>query len=214
MHLFHSPFPKPLKQLTCAVFFFALTSLLIPSCKKGDTGPAGATGATGAAGAAGATGPTGPAGATGSANVVYSAWGYATNFRDSVIDNSNVKVANVAAPAIVDSILQKGLVLVYFTFGAGIFDLPYTSDAGGKANTISFLPQKGNILITRFTLDNSNTITLSTLLQYRYIVVPGGVASSSFANVTKQVHVGVPEAGQDYSQMSYEEVCKTLNIQP
>lgn len=145
MYLFHSSTPKSLKQLPCAVFFFALTSLLILSCKKGDTGPAG---------------PAGPNGPAGSPNVIYSSWVYSTNFRDSVIDGSNVKLGNVAAPAIVDSILQKGLVLVYFTFGAGIFDLPYTSDAGGMANTISFLPQKGNILITRFTSDNSNSIGL------------------------------------------------------
>jgi hypothetical protein len=33
--------------------------------------------------------------------------------------------------------------MVYFTFGEGIFPLPYTSYAGGKANTISFIPNVG-----------------------------------------------------------------------
>jgi hypothetical protein len=199
MNLLCVSIPYSLKKLTCGIFFLALIACLIPACKKGDTGPAGATG---------------PAGPAGSPNVMYSSWVYATGFNDSTIDNSSLKVGYVAAPAIVDSILQKGLVLVYFTYGGGTFTLPYTSNAGGKPSTISFTPMLGKILVYRFTHDNSNSIALSTQLQYRYIIVPGGVATSSFTEATKQVHVSVMENGApDYSQMSYEEVCNALHIQ-
>jgi hypothetical protein len=211
MHLLHSFTPKALKQLAYALFFLLMVPVLIVSCKKGDTGPAGATGATGPAGPTGTTGATG---ATGSANVVYSAWAYATNFRDTTIDGSSLNVGDLAAPVLVDSILQQGLVLVYFTYGAGVFPLPYTSYAGAKLSTMSFLPRNGNLLITRFTADNSNSIKLSSLLQYRYVIIPGAKAGSSYSNATKQGHGAILNAGDtDYSQMSYEEVCKAFNIQ-
>lgn len=129
-------------------------------------------------GPAGPQGPVGPQGPAGTANVIYSTWVYATYFRDTTIDASSVKAANVLAPGLSSAILNSGTVLVYFTFGAGNFTLPYTSNAGGKPNTIAYIPQLGKILITRFTHDNSNTINLSTLLQYRYILIPGGVADS------------------------------------
>ncbi|HTH81831.1 MAG TPA: hypothetical protein VL490_02775, partial [Mucilaginibacter sp.] len=63
----------------------------------------------------------------------------------------------------------------YLNFGAGVFPMPYTSYAGGIANTISYLPMQGKVLITRFTADNSASITLSTIIQYRYVIIPGGV---------------------------------------
>jgi hypothetical protein len=89
-------------------------------------------------------------------------------------------------------------VIVYFTYGGGTFVLPYTSNAGGKPNTISFTPMLNKILITRFTHDNSNSVALSTLLQYRYIIIPGGVSG------------GRQAAPPDYG--NYAAVCKYYNI--
>jgi len=85
-----------------------------------------------------------------------------------------LKLADVAAPVLSQNYLDKAAILIYFNFGAGVFPLPYTSNAGGKANTMSCLPRLSHIIITRFTLDNSNAIPLSTLLQYRYVIVPAG----------------------------------------
>ncbi|GAA3951977.1 hypothetical protein GO495_12465 [Chitinophaga oryziterrae] len=149
-------------------------SLFNACSKEGPTGPKGDTGETGATGAAGPTGATGP---VGTANVIYSAWTYAHNFNDSTVDNSNIKAGYVDAPKITSTILNSGDVKVYFTYGGGTFILPYTSNAGGKPNTISFTPLLSKILIYRFTHDNSNSIALSTLLQYRYVIIPGGVAA-------------------------------------
>jgi len=136
------------------------------------TGPRGATGATGAAGAAG------PAG---TANVIYSGWVYASTFVDSIVDNSNVKVGHLKAPSLTADILGSGTVLVYFTFGGGTFVLPYTSYAGNKVSTINYIPGLNKIIITRFTHDNTNTVNLSTVLQYRYILIPGGKEAARMA---------------------------------
>jgi hypothetical protein len=144
----------------------------------GDQGPAGPGGATGPGGP---PGPTGPAGPTGTANVIYSGWQYATGFSDSTIDNSALKVGYVKAPSLTATILNSGTVLIYMTYGGGIFPLPYTSNAGGKPNTINFTPMLSKILISRFTHDNSNSVALSTLLQYRYIIIPGSVSGGRMA---------------------------------
>jgi hypothetical protein len=143
-------------------------------------------------------GPAGPQGPAGTANVIYSTWKYATNFNDSTIDNSKIKVGYVAAPSLTSTILNSGMVMVYFTYGAGNFTLPYTSNAGSKVNTISYTPMLNKILITRFAHDNSNSVSLSTLLQYRYILIPGGVSGGRLATPV------------DYSD--YSAVCRYYGI--
>jgi hypothetical protein len=159
-----------MKQAVCFLSFLPVAILIIlTGCSKGSTGPAGAQGPAGQQGAAG------PAGPAGTANVTYSDWNYATNFRDTTIDGSLLNVADLAAPSITANDLDSATFAVYFTFGSGIFPLPYTSDAGGKANTMSFLPEVGKMLITRFTADNSASVHLSVILQYRFIIIPGGV---------------------------------------
>ena len=119
--------------------------------------------------------PTSLIGPAGSANVIYSAWNYATNFRDTTIDASMVQAATLTATELTSAYISDATILVYFTFGAGVFQLPYTSYAGGKGSTISFIPEVGQILVTRFTFDNSASITMSTLLEFRFVIIPGGV---------------------------------------
>lgn len=154
------------------------------------TGPKGATGATGAAGAAGAAG---------TANVIYSGWMYANTFGDSIIDNSNLKVGHLKVPSLSSDILNSGTVLVYFTYGGGVLVLPYSSYAGNKANTINYIPGLNKITITRFTHDNSNSVALSTLLQYRYILIPGGKVAARTAG-----------SGPDFSD--YGAVCAYYHL--
>lgn len=155
----------------CSLLIAMCVIVTVLSCSK--TGPEGPAGAKGDKGDKGDTGAKGP---TGTANVIYSNWIYAANFVDSIVDNSQVKVGHLYAPGISADILNSGAVLVYFNYGAGVFALPYTSYAGGKASTVNFTPGLKKIIITRFTLDNSNSIPLSTVIQYRYILIPGGVA--------------------------------------
>jgi len=114
-------------------------------------------------------------GPAGTANVQYSGWNYATNFRDTTIDQSQLHVADLAAPMLTSTVLNNATFQVYLNFGAGVFPMPYTSYAGGLANTMSYLPMQGKFLITRFTEDNSASLSLSTVIQYRYVIIPGSV---------------------------------------
>ncbi|NRF40094.1 collagen-like protein [Pedobacter foliorum] len=117
-------------------------------------------------------------GPPGTANVWYSGWLYAYRYTDSLIDNSNVKVAHVGAGILNSSLLKTAAVLVYFTYDGKSTPLPYTSNAGGKVNTIAFIPTSKEIIIYRFTHDNSSSIALSGVLQYRFIVIPGGISTA------------------------------------
>jgi len=118
----------------------------------------------------------------GTANVIYSDWVNAVNFRDTIIDNSELKIADVKTPQITSGILNTGTVLVYFTFNGTALPLPYTAYAGNKTNTMSFIPTVGKLIITRFTLDNSASVILSKTLLYRYIIIPGGVHTTGNIN--------------------------------
>lgn len=136
-------------------------------------------------------------GPAGTANVIYSTWKYATNFNDTIIDNSKMKVGYVAAPGLSTTIMNSGLIIVYFAYENKSIPLPYTTYAGSKPNTISYIPMLDKIAITRFTHNNSNHINLSTLLQYRYILIPGSVPRAKLAAI-------------DYSD--YTAVCRYYGI--
>lgn len=157
------------------VLLFTIT-LIIASCSKG---PAGETGAAGSQGPAGPTGSTGSQGAQGTANVIYSPWLNVT-FQGS--DDSGW-VAQIPAPKLVDSILNKGDIKVYFNWGSDsaksqiILPLPI-SDAfitGGTINAY-FATQ---LIIIASTLDESSfTYSGNHYNQFRYIIIPGGTTST------------------------------------
>jgi hypothetical protein len=145
-----------------------------------------------------ATNLKGSNGAPGTANVIYSGWNYATNFRDTTADNTDLHAGDLSAPKLTSAILNSGTVQVYFTFGGGVYTLPYTSYAGGKLNTMSYWPRLGHFIITRFTADNSNSVALSTLLQYRYVIIPGGIT----ADAAKHVNLNDYEAVRKYYRIA------------
>ncbi len=149
----------------------------------------------------GIDGQTGATGATGTANVIYSAWILGSTPVDTSIDGTTGVTFSINAPELSQDILDKGTVLVYLKFGSDVFPLPYTSYAGGYPNTISAIASLLKIKIFRFAHVTGKTITLPTSLNWRYILIPGGVAAT--AKVKKV----------DYSKMSYEEVCSRLSIQ-
>ena len=124
-------------------------------------------------------------GATGTANVIYSAWGYANNPRDTMIDESNLWVVNFPANALSQVDLSSASIQVYLQFGGGEEVLPYIASAGSVNSTLSFIPETGSILITRFTSDNSGAIEIPLSLQYRYVIIPGGVQGTSIIDPYK-----------------------------
>lgn len=172
------------RMIASVVVFIVAGGMLLLNCKGDD-------------------GAVGPKGKDGNANVIYSKWMVAKNFTDSVSDNTNVKVGHISAPLITDSVLNNGVVIVYMNYGAGPFQLPYTSFAGGKASTISFWIKPGKLMPYRFTHDNSNSVSLSTSLQYRYIIVPANMNADSVAASGRI-------AAKDYPD--YEELCKAYGI--
>lgn len=178
------------------ILFVAISTI---SCSSDD----GTDGVNGVDGAVGPAGPAGPTGATGSANVIYSAWITAPAAAAETIDGTSGLSTTINAPELSADIVSKGTVLVYMSFGGGVYTLPYTSTAGGYINTITAIASVQKIKLFRFKhAADGTTVNLPTSLSWRYILIPGGVAATAKA------------AKLDYSKMSYEEVCARLNIQP
>jgi hypothetical protein len=175
------------------IFTLFLVALCTISCSSDD----------GTDGKDGKDGIDGQAGATGTANVIYSAWITAPTAVAETIDGTSGMSTSIAAPQLSEDILAKGTILVYMSFGAGTYPLPYTSTAGGFVNTITAISTAKKIKLFRFRHDGAGTVNLPTSLSWRYILIPGGVAAAT-AKTSKP----------DYSKMSYQEVCERFNIQP
>jgi hypothetical protein len=154
------------------ILLLAIT-LIVTSCAK--DGPAGATGPAGVAGPQGTAGATGATGATGTANVIYSNWLDVTY--DPIDVDSTAWIATIRAPRLDTSILNRGIMKVYWNAGSVdtslIVALPFTD-----------LLFSGIIITPYFSKD---TITLASnfdastytdngqkFFQYRYVLVPGG----------------------------------------
>jgi hypothetical protein len=167
--------------------------LIVSGCKKGDIGPQGPAG------------PAGPQGPIGAANVTYSAWFTPTTYQKDTIFGSWGFSHTQAAPAITQAILDNGTVI---TFGklmgynpaiwpAGqVGQLPITINyvqSGGQIDTWQARAFVGNLKI-RFVNNNNIYNTIANQHQFRYVIIPGGVA------------------GGRMRQMTYEEICRQYNI--
>ena len=172
------------------IFTLLLLAIFTISCSSDD-------------GTDGINGVDGKQGVAGTANVIYSAWLTAPTAAAETVDGTSGMSTTLNAPELTDDILSKGTVLVYVSFGSGTFSLPYTSTAGGFVNTITAVSTLKKIKLFRFRHDQGGTVNLTTSLTWRYILIPGGVAAATSKTVK-----------QDYSKMSYEDVCAHFNIQP
>lgn len=152
-------------------------ALLFTACKKGDTGPAGEKGDTGEKGATGANGATGK---PGSANVIYSDW---IDVTFNAVDTAYEGV--IDAPKIVDSIVQKGEVKVYWNINTPasptIVTLPFADNGlifGLKDFLVFPIIQAGNIFLeSTYNVSSRTTQTGEKVFQFRYVVIPGGVGA-------------------------------------
>jgi len=180
-------FSKSLYLLLVLPLFFASCS------KQGPAGPAGAAGPQGPAGTAGVAGAPGTQGAQGNpgtANVIYSAWldvafkplDTATNPTTGKLDTLSY-IANIPAPQLVDSIMNKGEVKVYLNLGsvdtATIVALPFTTLYG-----VLISPYFSIGTISLVANADASTVTDAgkKYLQYRYIIIPGGTAAGRRPN--------------------------------
>lgn len=178
---------------------FIACAMIFASCgKDGATGPqgnVGATGATGATGPKGATGATGATGPTGTANVIYSDWITPTTYTKTTIFGTIHFSANIPASKITQVILDKGTVLVYGklngynpviwpTDQVSIMpiEIAYMSGTTPTNDSWAALITLGNIKID---LTNSTNAygSISNAHQFRYMIVPGGVHTTSAINL-------------------------------
>lgn len=158
----------------------AMLSLVVfSSCQKeGDTGPEGP------AGPAGPQGPQGPQGPTGVANVIYSEWldveyGWVVPEPGDTLGLG----ALIEAPKLTADIVNTGEVKVYVNLGTAadpyVTSLPYV-DAGIFINASFY---EGSIEL----FSNVNAGTQEDggekFLQYRYVLIPGGVLAKKPDNI-------------------------------
>jgi len=145
----------------------------------------------------GTDGKDGVNGATGTANVIYSEWLTIPTGTNLTIDGTAGRAYDFAAPEITADVLAKGVVLSYLKFDAtNIFPTPYTSIAGGFANTVTSIPAVGNLKLFRFRHDGGGAVSIGAGVEMRYVIIPGGVAAKRSV----------------YENMSYEQVCASLHI--
>jgi hypothetical protein len=169
-----------------------LIILIVSSCKKGDTGPAGPAGPTGAAGApgaAGANGAEGPKGDTGTANVIYSEWLDVEFSADTIQNGADIDTvgffADITAAKLDASILSQGEMKVYLNIGTAaepnVFPLPYFD----VYSNLSINPSFSLGIISLYADFNAGTFTTQNnekILQYRYILIPGGTTAAPVTN--------------------------------
>lgn len=196
--------------LTRTLLILSFLFLLIQSCKKGDTGPAGKDGA---------------------ANVIYSAWFTPTPYiKDTVFGIWGFKF-NKAAPDITQNMLDSGTII---TFGKllGYNPLVWATDqvatmpisitymqSGVTTDTWSAFASVGNLRI-RFVNDRNIYTSIATGHQFRYIIIPPGKKATLARNegngpLSAEMpasNMAVGRVARDHGKMSYEEICRLLDI--
>jgi len=185
-------------KLVRLLLLAAFTFTVFACTKTGPTGATGATGPSGPAGSNGSTGATGATGDTGVANVKYSNWYQITWHTDG---SGFAQSDTILAPAINTQIMDSGFVLTYMRADSSStpFSLPYTQIISGSATFViqAIIQDGGGGLSFQGSIPvgvpvGAADIYPSPGVQIRYIVVPPGVA--------------IP------NNISYEKVCKMLNI--
>lgn len=186
----------------------ALVSGVLALSFVGCSGSQGPIGATGPSGTSGATGPQGP---TGTANVIYSAWkNAAANWNAKTDFGRATQSSFISASEVTQTVIDSGLVMVYFRYSNnGVQTLPYTGGFGAvwtlsaypiieTTEPIAYTPvptaaavtagtavptaNQARIRLINFDHNQAGTTILNSSSQYRYIIVPGGVAAAAFTN--------------------------------
>jgi hypothetical protein len=148
----------------------------IIGCKKGDTGPAG---------------PAGPD------SVQYSAWKtLAMTYTAKDSNGDSVFTETITAPAITQAILAKGSVLGYL-----VVSDPLSGDSSIISASLAFNEffAVGKIDLVSYGVDFSG-------YDYRYVIIPGKIATSSISGSIKTYTIDQLKA------MNYSTLTGVLNI--
>ena len=198
--------------------------MLINCTKEGPQGPAGVAGPQGPTGANGAAGATGATGAAGTANVIYSAWANEGSYADTSMPSVALPAAKasrtlITAPSLTTSILDQGIILVYTrnTLSNNLpVALPFLFSGGSILFEVGFRAALQKIIVFFYMVNTPGVQTSGSFgagTQFRYVLIPGGVAGGRSVNSEKISQI----KGQSYTEtqlkgMSYTEVCKLLAI--
>ncbi len=180
-----------MKKLTFKItaMAFVAVSVLFSSCSK--EGPAGPAGPAGAAGPGGAQGPAGAKGDAGTANVIYSAWLDVAYEADTLHEDNGTKIdtigfiATIDAPQLDNAILTSGEIKAYVNLNSAaepvIAPIPYFSIFDG----VSIEPVYYLNSIELYSNLDASTVTAQGVKfrQYRYILIPGGVAARKASSI-------------------------------
>lgn len=151
---------------------------------KGDTGATGATGQTGATGATGPQGPAGPQGEAGTANVIYSAW-FTPAFVDWQKITEKSYLYSIIETKITQDIIDKGVVLAYSRQVASgpAYLLPMILETSSGLTNYNVAAALGKVNITfSELLDIQGKPAIG--LQYRYVIIPGGISTRANIDYT------------------------------
>ena len=175
-------------------FFSALfiASLLMACSKDGNDGTNGAPGPQGEQGPAGADGADGQNGDT---NVIFSEW-VNSGFPADVMDTE--ALFDIDAPALTQEFRDTGVILVYARTGSITYGLPVVFAEEWEHSYFFRVNVPGTLEIAVNSTDGSN-VGATAFLQYRYVLVPGGLAAKSASTV-------------NFSKMTYEEVAAYFGI--
>ena len=150
--------------------FVLVVSFAVAACSKPKDGTNGTNGTNGATGA------------TGTANVIYSAW---LSIPYTLAADSSAYLATITAPKLADSIVAKGEVLVYVNANTAaspaVTLLPYSyiDNSSGYLLYINAYFLTGKIELSADYDASTFTYNGSLAYQYRYIIIPGGIAGRS-----------------------------------
>lgn len=143
-----------------AAALLLVIGILVGGCepKAGEPGPQGEVGARGE------TGAQGPKGDVGTANVIYSPWSSVT-FSGS----GSSYIGNLVAAKITQDVLDKADVRVYWSESGRVLTLPYAETISATTYTVH-----QRFYVGRVELKASYALGPQ---QFRYVIIPGGVAS-------------------------------------
>lgn len=183
------------------MFGILLLSVGLLACE----GPAGPEGPQGPQGAQGPQGEQGP---EGTANVTYSDW---AGFNESNWSEAYSAFGQmrrdypITESAVDEDILATGTVMVYVripsVLGDSVFPLPWIYGlTKGIAQVLNFELEPGSIVINFYDLvdDSVDPGTFGEIVEYRYVIIPGGVQAKA--------------KGLDLND--YHSVVKYFDIQP
>ncbi len=183
-----------LVRLTTAMVFL----MFIFSCSDGEDGAIGPQGPQGEQGPQGAQGDQGEQGEAGTANVIYSEW-IARNFFIAGANEENFQGLEVLNDTEFNP--DTDVVLVFGRRGeegsVEIYQLPYLLISQDEWYGFGLLTASGglSLQVRVRTLDGGTNI-FTFFDEFRYVIIPGGVAKSSL----------------NYQNMSYQEIVSLFDI--